>query len=1213
LGGIGSGLILLVTLIIFVFPTPLARYLIVSELEEMGIDSTGLKTVRLDLWNSEIELGPIELWSQGSDPGQMRSAALVYDLDGLFHKELLIEALVVEGVDIVVLRDEEGTYTINGVTPAQFLEQSGEAGMPEEEGEDDWVTGVANLKIRNSHLLLQDYTGGTLALEVEELLLKDLHTWAPNEGGNFEIKMALNDIGLELQGEIRPFADPIFLSLRGGLRDATLAKVSEFTGPLGLARQEGVLDSDLVRDMYIHSDGRIEGASVGTIVITGVDIASEDSNEVQFEKAEIQIDTSSTIYPNDGFEYAGTINGTFARLAVQSTNGGKGSAEKIDLDIEDFSVAQRGERRTPHGPVSAGENTAARAGGVAPSLISQIVLILVDAVREILAHDLEFEASPSTTIEGINIALPGPNDRSSLDLKTASLVVSAPGARASTVDAGWRIDGALNGSVSQTTSTLEQDGVVLTTAVRLIDVASPRIGADTDGTDTAISFDVRTKFEDFVTSQSAADSPEAFDISFGAFEADASGFEVRSNPEGQRAEGPINATVDTIRAKVRRADATAEVEASGVTVALPSMTIESSASARDMALSGRSEILSIALSRAEEGGQSDLRFGATSWETNIAQLNLNGSDDGVLLAGQFDLALSTVEAQVDSNAMNVGSWETAVERLAVDTRNEALALSGELATTLAQIETEVMVDAAPLSLGLGRLKADLTSIDVRSGADDLSLDLSGRSTWENLETTLPDSDAFPGGSAALGFLTLDLREFAFSGGAVPAWRTRVDVELTDLMAQTSDESLFSLGLGGVGAKGLASDQSGYISVDEADFSALSLNLSDRTIALRTDDNTLGEGEARPASEDEAAPFGLRIGRLALAEGSSVQFTDTSVEPIARFVTSFKKAEVANFDTGAPSERTTLDVQAELNELSQISLSGWMAPLKEPLGFDIVGQVSDVALPDFSPYIAQFSGVNVETGQLTSDLSALTHASDLEGKLDLRISDLDLSSASDEATETFQVDYGVPIELAVGLLEDDEGTIALEFPIGGKIDAPKIDYSDVIRAALQGVLTAFFPSFDFGAGTDGVRLDPIVFSAGASELDDIGRSLSQRIAKLLNEKPKLSIKVCGKATAADIIAARGAPDPEPLSDEEDQVDEGSTPEAWTSTVEKHIAIDELTLSDAEAESLLGIAMERTSVARRYLIEDEGISEDRIGQCRVTYSMKDKKPPRVDVRF
>jgi hypothetical protein len=208
-------------------------------------------------------------------------------------------------------------------------------------------------------------------------------------------------------------------------------------------------------------------------------------------------------------------------------------------------------------------------------------------------------------------------------------------------------------------------------------------------------------------------------------------------------------------------------------------------------------------------------------------------------------------------------------------------------------------------------------------------------------------------------------------------------------------------------------------------------------------------------------------------------------------------------------------------------------------------VNDVALPDFSPYIAKFSGVNVETGQLTSNLSALTDASDLEGKLDVLISELDLSSASDETSEKFQVDYGVPIELAVGLLEDDEGKIALEFPIGGKVGSPEIDYSDAIKAAIQGVLTAFFPSFDFGMEADGVRLDPIVFVAGASDLDDLGRDLAQRIASLLNDKPKLSIKVCGKATAADFIAAKGASDQEPVSaGEEGQTGANPQPGAWT---------------------------------------------------------------------
>jgi hypothetical protein len=584
------------------------------------------------------------------------------------------------------------------------------------------------------------------------------------------------------------------------------------------------------------------------------------------------------------------------------------------------------------------------------------------------------------------------------------------------------------------------------------------------------------------------------------------------------------------------------------------------------------------------------------------------------LGGQFGASLSAIEAHYGPGAVSVGSWETAIGKFTMDTRNDALALTGELTTNLAEIETDVIVDSAPLGLALGQLKANLTSLDVESRANDLLLDLTGDTTWKALDLSLADSDARAGGNAELGLSNLDIREFVFSGGATPTWRALIDVELKDMKAQTSDEALFSLGLGGVDAKGVESDQSGQISIDEADFSALSIDVTDQAIAILTGDGIAEDTEAQPPSENKDALPGLRIGRLAVAEGSRVQFTDTSVEPIARFLAAIKKAEVENFDTKAPSEKTKIEFLAELNELSEISLSGWMAPLKEPLGFDIVGQVNDVALPDFSPYIAKFSGVNVETGQLTSNLSALTDASDLEGKLDVLISELDLSSASDETSEKFQVDYGVPIELAVGLLEDDEGKIALEFPIGGKVGSPEIDYSDAIKAAIQGVLTAFFPSFDFGMEADGVRLDPIVFVAGASDLDDLGRDLAQRIASLLNDKPKLSIKVCGKATAADFIAAKGASDQEPVSaGEEGQTGANPQPGAWTSTVDKHIATDELSLSDAEAESLLGIAIERTSVARRYLIKEEGISEDRVGQCRITYSLKDKKPPRVDVRF
>ncbi len=118
---------------------------------------------------------------------------------------------------------------------------------------------------------------------------------------------------------------------------------------------------------------------------------------------------------------------------------------------------------------------------------------------------------------------------------------------------------------------------------------------------------------------------------------------------------------------------------------------------------------------------------------------------------------------------------------------------------------------------------------------------------------------------------------------------------------------------------------------------------------------------------------------------------------------------------------------------------------------------------------------------------------------------------------------------------------------------------------------------------------------------------------MNEKPKLSVKICGKATGADFLATEDAPDKTAIFDGEEQTDEEPQAGVPTSADEKQIAAEEVILTEAQAERMLDIATARTSAARSYMIEQAGISADRIGKCRVSYSIKDDKPPRVEVRF
>ena len=58
----------------------------------------------------------------------------------------------------------------------------------------------------------------------------------------------------------------------------------------------------------------------------------------------------------------------------------------------------------------------------------------------------------------------------------------------------------------------------------------------------------------------------------------------------------------------------------------------------------------------------------------------------------------------------------------------------------------------------------------------------------------------------------------------------------------------------------------------------------------------------------------------------------------------------------------------------------------------------------------------------------------------------------------------------------------------------------------------------------VRLDPVAFAPGKAELESERFEYLERIAKIINERPEITVKVCGVAVEADraALAKAGAP-------------------------------------------------------------------------------------------
>ncbi len=130
------------------------------------------------------------------------------------------------------------------------------------------------------------------------------------------------------------------------------------------------------------------------------------------------------------------------------------------------------------------------------------------------------------------------------------------------------------------------------------------------------------------------------------------------------------------------------------------------------------------------------------------------------------------------------------------------------------------------------------------------------------------------------------------------------------------------------------------------------------------------------------------------------------------------------------------------------------------------------------------------------------------------------------------------------------------------------------------------------GDGGVTFEPIKFKPGSTELDAAARKYANELATLLQERPILSLKVCGATNAEDFFEL--------------------TLININKPTKTQAAVDQrLRLIETHKPKLLEMAGERTKVVRRYMISEKGLDAKRVGECRPKFDVDDKGPPRVDV--
>lgn len=361
--------------------------------------------------------------------------------------------------------------------------------------------------------------------------------------------------------------------------------------------------------------------------------------------------------------------------------------------------------------------------------------------------------------------------------------------------------------------------------------------------------------------------------------------------------------------------------------------------------------------------------------------------------------------------------------------------------------------------------------------------------------------------------------FALPAGASPSveWRGDFALErLAVLEGESAGAGAALVSLGALRLEGIAA------STDPLAIEVAEIAIVDPVARLRIDEagrvNALavlrahetGAPAVAPAEETTRHRPEAKIGRVTIRGGRfSVQ--DRSVSPAFA-------AELRDFGgtiaglSSAQLARADVDLAGRLDGVSPLVVTGQINPLSEDVYTNLAVRFGGIDLTAFTPYTGRWLGYAVERGQLSLAVDYRVSSRDLVGENRLTFDRFYLGETV-ESPDALRL----PIKLALALLRDRQGRIALDVPVRGNLDDPQFRYGRVVWQTVGNLMTraATAPFALLGSmfGGRGEELGYQEFASGSAALAPEGIQKLETLARALTERPELNLEILARPEPA----------------------------------------------------------------------------------------------------
>ncbi len=304
----------------------------------------------------------------------------------------------------------------------------------------------------------------------------------------------------------------------------------------------------------------------------------------------------------------------------------------------------------------------------------------------------------------------------------------------------------------------------------------------------------------------------------------------------------------------------------------------------------------------------------------------------------------------------------------------------------------------------------------------------------------------------------------------------------------------------------------------------------------TDTESTAANNNTPSQKEQSPALIFSIDRLSIEGNSALAFSDASVSP--QFNTKLQPLSLTldRIDSANPTAKTTLSLDATINETGTTKLTGHISPLADELTINLNNTLTDLELPVISPYTEQAIGYQLRRGRLLAQTTLEIKGDQLQVSNKLTLTKLSIKESDPEKAQGLIEQLEMPLDSALNLLRDGNDNIVFDLPVHGSLNDPQFKLGGVMKlaigkgmkmAAMKYLTNALQPLGTLLLAKDIIgiitkpRFKPLSFAAGKSELNNDTAAYLDKLGKLLSNRPKLTISLCGIANKDDQIVLNAA--------------------------------------------------------------------------------------------